>query len=73
MTSFLTSLGAGLVAPVSPLSRIATGAAAKSVQAGQALKSPRETLSNIAGNLSNKAESKARNDLIKFMMLWQNS
>ena len=65
MTSFLTSLGAGLVAPVSPLSRIVTGAAAKSVQAGQALKSPRETLSNIAGSLSNKAESKARNDLIK--------
>jgi hypothetical protein len=65
MTSFFSSLGAGLVAPISPLSRIVSGAAAKSAQAGQALKSPRETLSNIAGSLSNKAESKARNDLIK--------
>jgi len=65
MTSFLMSLGAGLVAPVSPLSRIVSGAAAKSTQAGQALRHPSETFQNILSNLKNKTESKARNDLIK--------
>jgi len=65
MTSFLTSLGAGLVAPVSPLSRLVSGAAAKSAQAGQALRHPSETFQNILSNLRNKTESKARNDLIK--------
>jgi hypothetical protein len=65
VTSFLTSLGAGLVVPTSVLSRITGGAAAKSAQAGQALRHPSETFQNILTKLRDKKESKARNDLIK--------
>ena len=65
VTSFVMSLGAGLVVPTSFLSRIAGGAAAKSAQAGQALRHPSETFQNILTKLRDKKESKARNDLIK--------
>ena len=65
VTSFFSSLGGALVVPVSPLTKIVSGAAAKSAQAGQALRHPVETLKSISFNLKNKAESKARNDLVK--------
>ena len=65
VTAFFSSLGGALVVPISPLSQIISGAAAKSAQAGRGLMHPVETLKSISFNLKNKAESKARNDLIK--------
>jgi len=65
VTSFFATLGGALLTPITPLTKLASGAAAKSAQAGQALRHPVETLKSISFNLKNKAESKARNDLIK--------